>query len=357
MESSNKSLLVVVFALVAVGAFFGRSHIMKFIHGNQRSTVQSFDNSLVQGGKVVVEAFGKPYVTEETFNKKLAQMLQASEYTKNMDLESFPAEAKVKFLKDWVNFLLIKDVWGKEHNIEQNAEFKRRYEESAEALKDSLIIDAFVQDLKKGITVSDDEVSVEYHSNKDNYLKSRGGAHYAVAEFSNNAKAKEFESQLSGVEAVKDFMALAENLDGKPVDLGLVDAKGSSLGVNINQYPIEVKRLFFAKHVRPVSFVIADNKQFVVFAAEKTASVYHELDEIRPKIQMYLEELRQKDALEIALQEMNAKSNLVIKEDVFVKKPKKQPKIMSKQQLHEFSEAEDDSADQVNDDVDGGTHN
>jgi hypothetical protein len=357
MESSNKALLFVVFSLIAVGAFFGRSQIMKLINGSKRSVVKSFDNSLVQGGRVVVEAFGKPYVTEESFNKKLAQMLQASEYTKNMDLESFPAEAKLKFLKDWVNFLLIKDVWGKEHNVEKDPEFKRRYEESAEALKDSLIIDAFVQDLKKGIVVTDDEVSVEYHSNKDNYLKSRGGAHYAVAEFDNNAKAREFETQLSGIEEVKDFMSLAENLDGKPVDLGLVDAKGSSLGVNINQYPIEVKRLFFAKHVRPVSLVVADDKQFVVFATEKSAPVYHELDEIRPKIQMYLEELRQKDALEVALQEMNEKSNLVIKEEVFVKKPKKQSKVMSKKELQKFSEVEGDSDDQENDDIDGGSHN
>jgi hypothetical protein len=54
---------------------------------------------------------------------------------------------------------------------------------------------------------------------------------------------------------------------------------------------------------------------------------------------------------------MNEKSNLVIKEEVFVKKPKKQSKVMSKKELQKFSEVEGDSDDQENDDIDGGSHN
>jgi hypothetical protein len=343
MESSIKSLLFGVVLLGAAGAFVARKQITQLF--KKHSAVLKGgasglgDGSLVQGGDIVVEAGGKPYVSEEAFNKKLQQLLKSSAYTREMDSETFPAEAKSKFLKDWVNFLLIKDVWGKERNIEQDEEFKKRCEESFEAVRDSLIIDTFVQSLKDGITVSDDDVAVEYNSNKENYLKSRGGSRFAVAQFAKISEAQEFKEQLSGLTEVKDFMVLAEHLNGMPVDLGYIDGKGSSLNAAISKYPIEVRRLLVAREVAPVSLVEDDGVAYVVFATEKKPATYYELDEIHTKIKALLEENLHKAALEKALSEMTQKANIVVHEEVFAKKNQKQkPRIMNKQELQSFNE-------------------
>ncbi|MBM3894143.1 hypothetical protein FJ366_00900 [Candidatus Dependentiae bacterium] len=347
MESSGKSLLLIVVLLGAAGAFVGRKQLAVFFEmgksSAQSALMDSENVSLVQGGEILVEAFGKPYVSEEAFNKKLKQLLKSSQYTKEMDPETFPVDAKAKFLKDWVNFLLIKDVWGKEKNLEQDEAFKARCVESFEAIRDSLIIDTFVQSLKETIVVSDDDVAVEYSSNKDNYIKSRGGSRFAVAEFAIKAQAQKLQSQLSGVAETKDFAALAENLDGIPVEIGYIDGKGSSLNAVIGKYPTEVRRLFYAKTVDPVSLVSEGDRHYVVFATEKKSATYYELDEIAPRIKAMLEENLHKNALEKALDEMMKKANVTLHEDVFEKKSKSpKPRIINKKELQ-----------QLNDELDG----
>ena len=348
MESANKSALFVLLLLLGVGVFLGRTHIMNLVHGKSAAASPS-GSSLMQGGAVLVEAFGKPYISENAFNKKLEQMLQASPYTRSMDIATFPAEAKAKFLKDWVNFLLIKDIWGKEHNIEQDAAFQKRCEESMEALKDSLIIDAFVQDLKKKVIVSDDEISVEYHSNKDRYTKSQGGAHFVVAEYPELQAAKMLQQMAGGLKNAEEFIALVErNKDATYTDLGFVDSKSASIDAEIAKFPTEVRKVLFGRGKEAAVHIATTGKQFVVFACERKAADFFELDEIRPQVKMMLEETKQKEALEKTLEEMNTQANLVVKTEVWGD----QPRVLSKEDLLKAIAQSEGAADADGEDVD-----
>ena|GEM_PF-2320479 len=350
MESANKSALVVLVMLLGVGMYVWRDHVVG-LFGHPLATQSlvkpsSKASDLLQGGAVVVEAFGKPYVSENAFNKKLGQMLQASPYTKNMDPSTFPAEAKAKFLKDWVNFLLIKDIWGKERNIENDPTFKKRYEESVEALKDSLIIESYVQELKKKVTVSDEEVGVEYHSNKDRYVKSVGGAHFVVSEYSSAAAATELQQQCDGITTAEDFMEAAHNAGASKVtDLGFIDSRGSAAEGDVSKLPAEVRRIIFGRHKDSCFHVAAGGKNYVIFATERKASEFFELDEIRPQLKMMLEETKQKEALENALEEMSANARLVFKTEIW----EQQPRVLSKEELR--AAVEQDEAEQYGDDV------
>ena len=345
MESANKSALFVLIVLLGIGLYVGRDHITSILGSHSLKTSvaavkASQESSLLQGGAVVVEAFGKPYVSENAFNKKLEQMLQASPYTKNMDPSTFPAEAKSKFLKDWVNFLLIKDIWGKERNIENDANFKKRFEESVEALKDSLIIEAYVQELKKKVSVSDEEVGVEYHSHKDRYVKSLGGAHFVVSQHADASSAQDLQQQAGRINKADDFADVARKSGADRVlDLGFVDSRGTAMDGDIAKLPTEVRRIIFGRHKDACLHIAAAGKHFIVFAADRKDSEFFELDEIRPQLKMMLEETKQKEALEAALEEMSMRANLVLKTEIW----EKQPRVLSKEELQAAIEQDEAS--------------
>lgn len=340
MESANKSALIVLVVLLSVCGYVWRGKLVGLFNHHaahlSANTANTGESSLLQGGAVVVEAFGKPYVSENAFNKKLDQMLQSSPYTKNMDPSNFPAEAKAKFLKDWVNFLLIKDIWGKESNIENDPAFKKRFEESAEALKDSLIIEAYVQSLKKKIAVSDEEVGVEYHSNKDRYVKSVGGARFVVSEFADAAPARALQQQCDKCVSADDFINASRDAD-KVTDLGFVDSRGAGANDDVAKLPMEVRRIIFGRHKDTNFHVLAGGKHYVIFVAEKKDPEFFELDDIRPQLKMMLEENKQKEELEHALAEMSAKANLVFKTEIWGN----QPRVLSKNQLRAAMEQDD----------------
>lgn len=352
MESANKSALFVLVVLLGIGLYVGRDHIQNLwlkstqdaSSGSklvaQQSNTDSKESSLLQGGAIVVEAFGKPYVSENAFNKKLDQMLQASPYTKNMDPSTFPAEAKAKFLKDWVNFLLIKDIWGKETNIENDPVFKKRFEESLEALKDSLIIEAYVQEIKKKISVSDEDVSVEYHSNKDRYVKSLGGANFVVSQHADISSAKALQQNAARFTKADAFVDAAHAAGANNViNLGFVDSRGSSMDGDIAKLPTEVRRIIFGRHSESCLHVTAGGKHYIVFASDRKSPEFFELDEIRSQLKMMLEETKQKDALEKALEEMTSRANLVLKTDIW----DAQPRVLSKQELQAAIEQDEAS--------------
>ena len=347
MESANKSALFVLIVLLGAGLYMWRDRITGVLGSHSRATCVSAvsapkDSSLLQGGAVVFEAVGQPYFSENAFNKKLEQMLQASPYTKNMDPSTFPAEAKAKFLKDWVNFLLIKDIWGKEQNIENDANFKKRFEESIEALRDSLIIEAYVQDLKKKISVSDEEVGVEYHSNKDRYVKSLGGAHFVVSEHADVASAKTLQEQAERLNKADSFADLARRTGAdNVVDLGFVDSRGTAMDGDIAKLPTEVRRIIFGRHKDSCLHVAAAGKHYIIFASDRKDPEFFELDEIRSQLKMMLEETKQKGALEAALEEMSARANLVFKTGIW----DKQARVLSKDELQAAIEQEEASQD------------
>lgn len=344
MESGNKvvGLVVVVFLVGAVG-FFYRSNIEKLLkHGSSSAPASTHDSSLAVGGRVVVEAFGKPYIAEDALNNKLQQMLQSSPVTRSMDPATLPAPAKINFLKDWINFLLIKDIWGKQHNVENDSAFQKRYNDAVEALKDSLIIDAFVQDLKKTISVSDDDVVAEYQSNKDRYLKTPGGASCSVVEFADAALARSLQHQAESVSSMDEFKSLVDGMGaGKLTSLGFVDGRGAASQAGLSKLPAEVRRVVLGKHAESVVLVPVKDSYFVIFMTEKKAPQFHELEQISSQVKAMLEETKQREALENALADLRDSANLVIKTDVLGVSAENQPRVLSKEELAAALQADD----------------
>ncbi len=335
MESGNKFVGVVVFSLfVGVAGYFGRSHITQFFHREPVVVDVVNDKNLAVGGRVIVEAFGKPYIAEDALNQKLQQMLQSSPMTRSMDTATLPPAAKLNFLKDWINFLLIKDVWGKQQNIEGDAAFKKRYADASEALKDSLIIDAFVQDLKKDVVVSDEDIRAEYDANKSQYIKRPGGANCAVVEFDGTESARMLEDRACSASSMSEFKKMVDEMGaGKFTALGFVDQKGSESNSALAKMPAAVRKVLLGRHDESVVLVPSGSSYFVVFMADRKAPQYHEFSQISDQIKGRLEELKQRDALEQALEGLRNSANLVIKADVLGASASNQPRVLSKEEL------------------------
>lgn len=352
MESGNKVVGLALVVLVAGAAgFFGRNHFAKILK-NKSESAPVAGKSLVTGGRVIVEAFGKPYISEDALNQKLEQMLQSSPSTRGMDVSLLPPVAKVGFLKDWINFLLIKDVWGKEKDFAHDAVFQKRLAEGIEALTDSLIVDSFVQDLKKNVVVSSEEIGVEYHSNKDQYLKAPAGAICAVVEYSDEAAAQNLVEKASKVELMSDFQALADSVPGGTfMPLGFVGGQGSGRNSQLEQLPMEVRYVVSEKHDQHCQLVSVDASHYVIFMADRKPARFKELDDASPEIASKLEEMKHRNALEAALEDLRTKANLVVNTEIFGAQKRPQPRVLSKQELAQAIQEEEASSSNY-DDVD-----
>ena len=271
---------------------------------------------VAEGGRVLVRARGKAYVAEEPFNKKLAQMLQASPYTRGMDIATLPAEAKLNFLKDWVKFLLIRDVWGSEREIEKDADFQKKLAEHVSALKDSLVIDAFVNEVRKGISVSADDVKKEYEVNRERYVKAPGGARMASARVTDSEAADTLHKRARRLTSIDDFESLANSVDGAEYsDHGLVNATYAYSA--LASLPQAVQRAMLDVDCPRSSVVQTDDGYWVIFCAEKRKAEYYAFDEIKDQIKGLLEETRQKEIIEEQVEKFSQSVNLEIDEAVF----------------------------------------
>lgn len=235
--------------------------------------------------KVLVSINGTPRITEEGLNRKLKQMLQADAMTAAIDPATIPVVAKQKFLGDWLNIMLIREVWDGKTQVSQTADFKAALAERMEALEDALIVEKFVDSLKTELAISDDAIRKEFDAHRERYAKVAGGVRLSGAKFSSNDAAKAFETSVAGVKTVADFEKAARaNSKAQYRDFGRV-SEGAPRSAP-QELATEASKM---KGLPAVKVVSAADGKWVIFALDKKDAEYYTFDEVKPQIKSMLE--------------------------------------------------------------------
>ncbi|MCK4499225.1 hypothetical protein KAU11_01905 [Candidatus Babeliales bacterium] len=266
-------------------------------------------------GAVLAEVRGKPVIMESAFNDKLRQMLQANAYTKDIDPGTVPAEAKIKFLNDWLNVVVIKEVWGVDNKVKESSDFRDELASRMEALEDALIVEKFVGTLRGELAVSDNDISREFNDNKERYTKVAGGVRVAGAKFSDKEKAQLFVNEV-GAKNISNFeKAAKENKDAEYRDFGRIS------DVAFRGAPNKLAKKALATATFPeVGFVEVGDKEFWVFLSlDKKDSEFYNLDEVKPQIKAMLEEKHFGELLNARLEKFKEVSSVKVNEEYFRK--------------------------------------
>jgi len=235
---------------------------------------------------VLVRIDGVPRITEDGLNEKFAQMLQADPMAAQLDISQIPLVAKKKFLQDWLNVLIIREVWDKNTGISKTPDFKAALAERVDAIEDALVVEKFVESLRDEMSISESQLKKEYENNKERYAKVAGGARVAAARFDSEVDAKSFLDSLTGdVSKIADFQKLAGNESTAQYrDFGRVSLS-SPRGA-----PDALVSVALGQKTTPSStFVSTGNDNWVVFVQDFKESEYYAFDEVKPQIQGMLE--------------------------------------------------------------------
>ncbi len=349
-------LVLAVMIAALAGSYFDVYHKATTLYKQKQSvvSVSGMDSEYVTGGQVLVKANGKPYVSEDSFNKKLKEMLESSPYTKGIDLNMLPGEVKKNFLNDWLNFLVIKDVWGKSGNIEDSSEFKEALQERTNALRDSLMVDMFVRDLRNVISTEDADLEKAYQENKDRFVKAPGQAHVVIAKFKGIAEAETFFRKATNVKTAEAFMTLANEED----TLEVKDYESVSSDPNAtSDFNPKMKKAVFAKPNAPrVDLLYIDNAGWVIHVSDMTAPEAYAFEDVKDQVKMVADEAKYKEILDVRLAQMRKEANIEIDESFFksnvrVLSPEDlQRAIKTKEQVDQDNDSSDDASDMTSDD-------
>ncbi|MFC1854254.1 peptidyl-prolyl cis-trans isomerase [Candidatus Dependentiae bacterium] len=266
-------------------------------------------------GAVLAEIRGKPVIMESAFNDKLRQMLQANAYTKDIDPATVPSEAKLKLLNDWLNVILIKEVWGSDNKIKDSSEFKRELADRVEALEDALVVEKFVASMRGEITVKDSEIQKEFDNNKERYTKVAGGVRLAGAKFASEEDAKNFATSVSA-KTIADFEKAAKAAKKATYrDFGRVtEAAFRGAPDKVAKKALGMKKFPGAGIVE-----VGDKEFWVVFVMDKKDAEFYKFDEVKPQIKSMLEEKAFGEILNSKLEGFKEGSSLKVNEDFFRK--------------------------------------
>lgn len=262
----------------------------------------------------LVHLDGRAVVTEDAFSKKFNQMLQANAYTKDIAPEQIPAEVKIKFLEDWVNVIVIRDVWGAQNNVQESFDFKEALAERVDGLVDMLVVERFVANLRDNLSVSDREVRKDFEKNKARYTKVAGGVRVAGAHFADKIEAAGFADSLEDVGAIGDFETIVKtSKNARYRDFGRIDKDTLKGAPEVLAHKALSRSRFPGVDMVSVS----DDEHWVFLSADKVAPEYYELDEVAPQIKSMLEEQMFADVLAKEIEKLKSKADITINEEFF----------------------------------------
>jgi hypothetical protein len=258
--------------------------------------------------KVLVTVNGTARITQNGLDEKLKQMLGADPMTAQLDLAKIPAIAKQKFLQDWLNIILIRDVWDKESGISESADFKNTLQERVAALEDALIVEKFVESLKGELVVKDSDIKKEYDNNKERYAKVAGGVRVAGAKFEDKESAHAFADGLGELKSISDFQkSSVDNENAKYRDFGRVTKKET------RGAPEKLVAAAVSASVYPSTKVVSDDKDsWVMFVQDKVDAEYYSFDEVGPQIKGMLEGKNFNDLLNSRIEKFKKSADIEI---------------------------------------------
>lgn len=277
------------------------------------------DTSSDKTGSTLCSINGKPVISENDFNKGIAQVLQSNPFFRGAGgANALPMAIKRKFLDEMVKQeLIIADA--QKQNIEEDPAFLKELEEVSKLVKRSLIVQFFEKKIFENIKVTDSDVKKHYEENKERYVKVAGGVLVSSASFENEAAADDFVNKAP--KNLEEFEKQAKEIkDCKFNDHGRIgkDSRGE-MGVEVA--PKALKSAVLEVKEYPAVGKVKVGKTFHVFcAADPKQSEYFELDEIRQQIEGLLKNNMFRDKLEEKLKVLNSSFDITINEDFFKEK-------------------------------------
>lgn len=311
MKQTCKRLLQFSFVVTSLLVFPG-CNPFNFFRGKAKEQVKSEQVS----GDAILTIDGKVVLTSNEFDTKLVQKLQSHPQTAQIPVDSIPMTAKRQFLNELVRLSLINDVWGEKNKIEETPAFKKSLEEKIELLKESLVVEAFVNQLKGQISVTDAEVKADYAKNKDKYVKTPAAVTLTGIMFDKKEAAVAFYDRVKGTPAEFNGVAKREK-GGKFKEFGRVDQLSA-------QVPTEVRNAALGVGKSPrVSLITGKDGNWVIYVTDKKEAVHYELAEISNDLKAMLEANKFREELEVRIEEIKKDAKIEINEEFF--KEKEQP--------------------------------
>ncbi len=262
-------------------------------------------------GAVLLNIDGKSVVTEDDFNKHLAQMLQANPYFRGATADSLPKQLQRKFFDELIKQELIV-AWANKNNIREDQEFKKNYKELKKLVQRSLFVQFYEKKIFDDIKITDEEVKDHYNKNKDKFVKEQGGILVEGVEFSSVNGVDAFLAKVLGKEA--EFKKIAKVSYSKEFeDFGRVADKDLD-----GKLPKEIKNKVFALSKFPkVLKVAAGDKTWVVCALDKKDILYFGFDEIKDQLKEMIKVNKFKDLLNEKIDKLKNGFKININEDFF----------------------------------------
>lgn len=309
MKQTCKRLLQFSFVVTSLVVFPG-CNPLDFFKGKAK---QEAVESSAFAGDTLVTIDGKVVLTSNEFDAKLLQKLQSHPQTAQIPVETIPMAAKRQFLNELVRLSLINDVWGEKNKIEETPAFKKSLAEKIELLKESLVVEAFVNQLKTQISVSDADVKADYAKNKDKYVKVAAGVNLTGISFDKKEAAVGFYDRAKLAPAEFNGMAKREK-GGKFKEFGRVDQLSA-------QVPADVRNSALGAGKTPrVALVTGKDGNWVIYVTDKKEAVHYDLAEISNDLKAMLEANKFREELEGRIEEIKKDAKIEINEEFFVEK-------------------------------------
>jgi peptidyl-prolyl cis-trans isomerase C len=312
----NNNMAKLILAVVAVSLLGGCKPVMDFFK-NKRVAKKVESNKLpksyADNSPVLLNIDGMPAITENDFNKHLTQMLQVNPYFRGASLDSLPGQLKRKFFEELVKQELIL-AWANKNNVDQDADFRKNYEEMKKLVKRSLLVQNFETKLFEDVKVLDADVKDHFEKNKDKFVKEPGGVNVEGISFEDNEAANTFLALVKGKEAEFKTLAKAQDKDAFK-SFGRIEDKQASMGSFV---PKEIKdKALSLKKYPSVVKVQSGGKVWVICATDKKDTQYFELAEIKEQLEGMLKNNKFREILEEKVKDLKGDFTLDINEDFF----------------------------------------
>jgi hypothetical protein len=232
----------------------------------------------VTGGDVLLTIDGKARITTNQFEAYKQTILETQPQLKQ--LIALMPDAEYELFKSMKNEELLKD-WVKKNNIDQKAEYKKDKQMIADFAERQLAVKYFQE--AHPAKVSDADIRKFYEENKKQFpelMASRGGVKGQGISFSSAADADAFAKSARE----KGFAVAAKESKAK------IDEYKD---VSVTSYELEAplrEKLSAVKKYPSIEVVTGKDKTYVVNVTGKTDPEYVPFDEVKQRLEMYLQQ-------------------------------------------------------------------
>lgn len=286
----------------------------------KKNTASSEAATPAETGVVLCKLNGNPVINEADFNSKINQMLQANPYFRGAGAQSLPPAIKRRFFDELIKEeLVIADAT--KSNLEQDAEFKKAFEDMQKLMKRSLIVQFFEKRIYDGIVIPDAEVEAHYNENKERYVKSAGGVLVGAVRFDTDREADAFESKAKSADSYEDFEKIAKEKNAQFRSFGRLNNKEAANDYQTEGAPEQIKETALAAHHYPLITKVKVGKDiWVIHASDKKEAEMFDLNEIKPQVINMLKNNKFREKLDEEIKNLRSKMSIDVNEDFFKEK-------------------------------------